>query len=260
MIAVLPLLLYPLLGMSFFQVAQFLREQPTRVLVVDSARGRGTAAAWSRTIASPPALFADKPERARLLHVDVCARLLPRPRSPAEAAEPRPSRAEQEIHRQPRHRLPRPTQPTCAAMRGGSYDVVIRLPARLCRAHCKPFAPDCCAPAAGSAGRRGRRTAQADRPTEPPADGRARPTTRFPARRSITIRPAKRRRSRFCGSTTCWPIGAKQIGEENLRQSHLPATAARPFRRGRRGRGRRRITARWPCGRRSCRSCCCCGH
>ncbi len=34
MIAVLPLLLYPLLGMSFFQVAQFLREQATNVLVV----------------------------------------------------------------------------------------------------------------------------------------------------------------------------------------------------------------------------------
>ena len=31
MIAVLPLLLYPLLGMSFFQVAQFMRAQPTRV-------------------------------------------------------------------------------------------------------------------------------------------------------------------------------------------------------------------------------------
>ena len=34
MIAVLPLLLYPLLGMSFFQVSQFVREQPTKVLVV----------------------------------------------------------------------------------------------------------------------------------------------------------------------------------------------------------------------------------
>jgi len=33
MIFVLPLLLYPLLGMSFFQVAQFVREHPTRVLV-----------------------------------------------------------------------------------------------------------------------------------------------------------------------------------------------------------------------------------
>src|SRR5437016_5030132 len=34
MIAVLPLLLYPLLGMSFLQVAQFLQEHPMKVLVV----------------------------------------------------------------------------------------------------------------------------------------------------------------------------------------------------------------------------------
>jgi sodium transport system permease protein len=38
MIAVLPLLLYPLLGMSFFQVAQFIREQSTRVLVIGAER------------------------------------------------------------------------------------------------------------------------------------------------------------------------------------------------------------------------------
>src|SRR4051794_11425643 len=34
MIAVLPLLLYPLLGMSFFQVTQFMREHAIRVLVI----------------------------------------------------------------------------------------------------------------------------------------------------------------------------------------------------------------------------------
>lgn len=34
MIGVLPILLYPLLGMSFFQVTQFMREHPIRVLVV----------------------------------------------------------------------------------------------------------------------------------------------------------------------------------------------------------------------------------
>ncbi len=34
MIAVLPILLYPLLGLSMFQVSQFMQEQPTRVLVV----------------------------------------------------------------------------------------------------------------------------------------------------------------------------------------------------------------------------------
>jgi sodium transport system permease protein len=34
MIAVLPLLLYPLMGMSFFQITQFMREQAIRVLVI----------------------------------------------------------------------------------------------------------------------------------------------------------------------------------------------------------------------------------
>ena len=34
MIAVLPILLYPLLGMSLFQISQFMHEQPDRVLVV----------------------------------------------------------------------------------------------------------------------------------------------------------------------------------------------------------------------------------
>jgi sodium transport system permease protein len=37
MIFVLPLLLYPLLGTSFFQIAQFMREHPTRVLVLGAA-------------------------------------------------------------------------------------------------------------------------------------------------------------------------------------------------------------------------------
>ncbi len=41
MIAVLPILLYPLLGMSFFQVMQFLREHEARVLVIDAPAGAG---------------------------------------------------------------------------------------------------------------------------------------------------------------------------------------------------------------------------
>src|SRR6185503_13168369 len=34
MIFVLPLLLYPLLGMSFFQIVQFMREHPSRVKII----------------------------------------------------------------------------------------------------------------------------------------------------------------------------------------------------------------------------------
>ncbi len=41
MIAVLPLLLYPLLGMSFFQVTQFMRDHAIRVLVVGAPQGAG---------------------------------------------------------------------------------------------------------------------------------------------------------------------------------------------------------------------------
>ena len=37
MIAVLPILLYPLLGMSMLQVSQFMQEQATRVLVVGAS-------------------------------------------------------------------------------------------------------------------------------------------------------------------------------------------------------------------------------
>ena len=37
MIVVMPLLLYPLLGMSFFQLSQFMRENPNDVLVIGAA-------------------------------------------------------------------------------------------------------------------------------------------------------------------------------------------------------------------------------
>ena len=42
MIAVLPMLLYPLLGMSMFQIAQFVREKPTTVLVVSVTANTAT--------------------------------------------------------------------------------------------------------------------------------------------------------------------------------------------------------------------------
>ena len=37
-IAVLPLLLYPLLGMSFLQVAQFMKEHPTKIWIIGADR------------------------------------------------------------------------------------------------------------------------------------------------------------------------------------------------------------------------------
>ncbi|MEX2188759.1 MAG: ABC transporter permease subunit/CPBP intramembrane protease [Pirellulales bacterium] len=82
MIAVLPMLLYPLLGISSFQVSQFFQEHPTRVLVVG---GEELAAhdAPPRLFDADgtnfdPALFAneDKPSLVKLTFVDA-ADLLP---------------------------------------------------------------------------------------------------------------------------------------------------------------------------------------
>ena len=42
-IAVLPILLYPLLGMSMFQMAQFMQEQPTKVLIIGGQQMFGEA-------------------------------------------------------------------------------------------------------------------------------------------------------------------------------------------------------------------------
>ncbi len=72
MIAVLPLLLYPLLGMSFFQVTQFMREHAIRVLVVGAPESPEL----------PPLVendrFAanlfDDPDSARLLQLTLAAR------------------------------------------------------------------------------------------------------------------------------------------------------------------------------------------
>lgn len=68
-IAILPMLLYPLLGMSFFQVSQFLQDRPTRVLVVGAENLTGL----------PPLLEKDhfaaelfpEPEKARLQEVQL---------------------------------------------------------------------------------------------------------------------------------------------------------------------------------------------
>jgi sodium transport system permease protein len=87
MIAVLPILLYPLLGLSMFQVSQFMQEQPTRVLVVGAP-----------DLANTPALFekdqlamaiCPDPNMVRLLQLefvkDISAKEQPETDSRAEA-------------------------------------------------------------------------------------------------------------------------------------------------------------------------------
>lgn len=73
MIAVLPILLYPLLGMSFVQISQFLEEKPTRVLMAGAAgvvsdRDLPPLVDTQRPNRFNHVLFSD-PTRARLLEL-----------------------------------------------------------------------------------------------------------------------------------------------------------------------------------------------
>jgi len=67
MIVVLPILLYPLLGMSFFQIAQFMQAQPTRVLVI-GAKHLPEEPPLVVNDRFAPALFS-RPENATLLEL-----------------------------------------------------------------------------------------------------------------------------------------------------------------------------------------------
>lgn len=81
MIAILPLLLYPLMGMSFMQLAQFLKKHPSRVLVVAEAE-----------LPADPPLLVDgqvagiSPAEAELLQVDFQQNELPFPEQAAAKA------------------------------------------------------------------------------------------------------------------------------------------------------------------------------
>jgi sodium transport system permease protein len=66
-VAVLPIILYPLLGVSLLQVSQFMREQPTRVLVIGAENLAGSPALFDlKNGRFSEQLFTD-PSRAKLL-------------------------------------------------------------------------------------------------------------------------------------------------------------------------------------------------
>jgi len=104
MIAVLPLLLYPLLGMSMFQIAQFVREKAVRVLVV-GARDLEELPPLIENNRFAADLF-DQPKEAELLELHFAA------------AEPRPDRP----------RIASPRAEACRAVLAGEYEAALYLP------------------------------------------------------------------------------------------------------------------------------------
>jgi sodium transport system permease protein len=85
MIFVLPILLYPLLGMSYLQLSQFIEERATSVWVV-GARGLEGLPPLVENDRFAEGLF-DQPQRARLLRLDF-APAEPRPDDEVAAADP----------------------------------------------------------------------------------------------------------------------------------------------------------------------------
>ena len=69
MIAVLPILLYPLLGMSLFQVMQFLREHSARVLVIGAPEGAELPALVDEGRLPRDLFGKDEAKTVNLLHV-----------------------------------------------------------------------------------------------------------------------------------------------------------------------------------------------
>ena len=189
MIAVLPLFLYPLLGVSFFQLAQFLREHPIRVLVVG-----GAPVARRET---PPRLFDERrenrfaadlfslPRAVELLDVTFAGELTvgqPNEKEPAERAR--------------------------GEMERGGYDAVIYFPPDFVY-RLEAFRL--------SLRERERRDEAAKETTAVPN----------PVIFYNTAREASQvAQSRLTGILHNWTA---KVGEQNLIDNDVPTTAARPF-------------------------------
>jgi sodium transport system permease protein len=228
MIAVLPMLLYPLLGMSLFQVVQFMRERPAHVLVVGLPEFAGL----------PPLVAGDHfaanlfttPDRSKLLKLDF------RPADATQAATPKTPSSKTPSSKTSAAKLPDEkvdgngaaesgADPSAADKREdlaasaslaaggrelqqGSSEVVVNFP------------PDFAARLDEFRTRL--------RPAEPaPSAGASAPEVPSPA---LYYNSAKESSQvaylRVNEVLTRW-IDA--IGRQNLEDSHVPATAAKPF-------------------------------
>jgi len=198
MIAVLPLLLYPLLGMSFFQISQFLREHPTKVLVVGAPEVAGV----------PPLLdgkrfalklFDDDEAEQRLLEVDSRgAKSAAKDAKPADgnlAAKELPAGDAEEIKNRARR-----------SMQEEDFDVVVYFPPNFAQ-RLNAF--------------RERLKAHAAEGQKLDQEVPAVEILSNKAREKSTI--GYRRVSEVLGR---W---REEVGRQNLRDSDMPTTAARPF-------------------------------
>jgi sodium transport system permease protein len=225
MIFVLPLLLYPLLGTSFFQVSQFLREQPTRVLIVDLPELDGLPPLVEKHHFAPK-LLSDKPERARLLRVDACQSSGVAAKA-AEASETSAAKDQDVAADEDKPAANQPACPTTAEgirrlLDEGLYDVVILFPPDFA-GQLKTY----------QAGLDAALTEQppAEPTTDKTADGAAAGSKASAIPGPTAYHISARETSQVAQLRIDAVLGEwrEEIGQETLRQLHLPISAAKPF-------------------------------
>ncbi len=184
MIAVLPLLLYPLLGMSFFQVSQFLREHPMKVLIVGMPNLEGLPPLADKDHFDEQWLSDRQQSRLYTLQFE----------SPADVShEMRSDSVEDSI----RHKV-----------QEGKFEVAIFFPANFRQELDKLRSgltnePDSTNPT-----------------TEPP---------KVPKPKVMFNTANEKSRLAYARVLTVLRNWVEAVGEQNLRESKLPITAARPF-------------------------------
>ena len=226
MIAVLPILLYPLLGMSLFQVS------PVHAGAADAgAGGRGReaerpAAAVRRTSSFADNLFAD-PERARLLELTLCA---DEPPAGADADAIARADADREVQ-------------------SGQYEAALYFPPDFASRSTPSARPS----AARAESQRAAGKRRCRRRNVPPA--------KCPVPEIIYSTANDKSQIAFARLSDVLQRWTEQIGDDNLTASGVPTVAVRPFV----GRAAPTwpatpAIAAPRCGRRSCPCCCCSGR
>jgi len=204
MIVVLPILLYPLLGMSFFQISQFMSEQPTSVLIVAYEETPHAPALVENQHFSPD-LFG-KPDQYRLLELHF-ARTEPDEPESGDGDAPRIT-TEAEARE---------------AVLAGRYDAALFFPAdfskrlaRVRRSH-----------ADWARNVRHGRTQEEDADEEPPPQATALPTVPQPE----VIYTTANEKSQIAFARLCKVLRRwrEKISLENLIVSGVPPAAVKPF-------------------------------
>jgi sodium transport system permease protein len=192
MIAVLPILLYPLLGMSFLQLAQFMQERPTSVLVVGAKNLPGLI-----ENAGFAGRYFESPKQAELLELHFVS---DEPRAGAAGGTNRKAAAQRDVQ-------------------SGKYDVAVYFPS--------DFASQLESFRQAIRQQRARGELEDDR--SPAAEKTSRREPQLPRPEIFFSTASEKSQIAFARLTEVLRHWTEEVGRENLEAGGMPASAAKPF-------------------------------